>query len=105
VWISPVCVAQLVESPYRTPSARLRQRLRGAGRRHSLPFDAAEQAPSRAEDEYARAKATLPARCGTARLMLQIDMGIGDSVWPAPHACAYPTLLDFPADVVSRKRR
>lgn len=51
----------------------------------------------RAEDEYAGTRATLPARCGKARLALQIDMGLGDAVWPAPEKCAYPTLLDFPA--------
>lgn len=51
----------------------------------------------RAEDEYAGTRATLPARCGKARLVLQIDMGVGDAVWPAPEPCAYPTLLDFPA--------
>lgn len=51
----------------------------------------------RAEDEYAGTRATLPARCGKARLMLQIDMGLADAVWPAPRACVYPTLLDFPA--------
>ncbi|MBI3767527.1 MAG: nucleotidyl transferase AbiEii/AbiGii toxin family protein [Deltaproteobacteria bacterium] len=50
----------------------------------------------RAEDEYAGTRVTLPARCGTARLNLQIDMGFGDSVWPAPRCCAYPALLDFP---------
>ena len=38
----------------------------------------------RAEDEYAGTRATLPARCGRARLMLQIDMGLADAVWPAP---------------------
>ncbi len=51
----------------------------------------------RPEDEYAGTRATLPARCGTARLMLQVDMGLGDAVWPAPKVCAYPTLLDLPA--------
>jgi len=51
----------------------------------------------RAEDEYAGTRATLPARSGKARLMLQIDMGLGDTVWPTPQTCAYPTLLDFPA--------
>ena len=50
----------------------------------------------RAEDEYSGTRATLPASCGTARLSLQIDMGLGDSVWPAPRLCAYPALLDFP---------
>lgn len=52
--------------------------------------------PIRAEDEYAGTRTTLPTRCGTARLMLQIDIGVGDRVWPAPLACVYPTLLDFP---------
>jgi predicted nucleotidyltransferase component of viral defense system len=51
----------------------------------------------RAEDEYAGARATLPVRSGKARLTLQIDMGLGDAVWPAAERCAYPTLLDFPA--------
>ena len=50
----------------------------------------------RAEDEYSGSRVTLPARCGTARLKLQIDMGIGDSVWPPSQECAYPALLDFP---------
>lgn len=49
----------------------------------------------RAEDEYAGTRATLRARCGTARLTLQIDMGLGDSVWPAPQPCTYPRLLEF----------
>ena len=51
----------------------------------------------RAEDEYAGTRATLPARCGKARLMLQVDMGLADAVWPAPQTCTFPTLLDFPA--------
>jgi hypothetical protein len=54
----------------------------------------------RAEDEYAGTRASLPARCGSARLVLQIDMGLGDSVWPAPQRCVYPTLLEFPAPEV-----
>jgi hypothetical protein len=54
----------------------------------------------RAEDEYAGTRATLPVRCGTARLNLQIDMGIGDSVWPVPRSCVYPALLDFPSPTV-----
>ncbi|MDE1886712.1 MAG: nucleotidyl transferase AbiEii/AbiGii toxin family protein, partial [Gammaproteobacteria bacterium] len=42
----------------------------------------------RAEDEYAGSRATLLAHCGRARLPLQIDMGLGDAVWPAPMSCA-----------------
>ena len=52
--------------------------------------------PIRAEDEYAGTRVTLLAHCGTARLILQIDMGLGDSVWPAARSCLYPGLLDFP---------
>lgn len=66
----------------------------------SFDAEAAEIEAIRAEDEYAGTRATLPARCGKARLSLQIDMGLGDSVWPAPCSCAYPTLLDFPAPEV-----
>jgi len=51
----------------------------------------------RTEDEYAGTRVTLLARCGKARLKLQIDMGFGDAVWPEPRTCTYPTLLDFPA--------
>lgn len=58
--------------------------------------DAVDIEAIRAEDEYAGTRATLPARCGKARLSLQIDMGLADSVWPAPCWCAYPGLLDFP---------
>jgi hypothetical protein len=54
----------------------------------------------RAEDEYAGTRATLPTRCGKARFNLQIDMGLADSVWPAPQNCVYPALLDFPAPQV-----
>ncbi len=59
--------------------------------------DAVELETIRAEDEYAGARAKLPARCGEARLTLQIDMGLGDAVWPTPLLCAFPTLLEFPA--------
>jgi len=62
----------------------------------SFDTDAIQIEAIRAEDEYAGARAALPARCGTARLSLQIDMGLGDSVWPAPRSCVYPALLDFP---------
>jgi hypothetical protein len=54
----------------------------------------------RAADEYAGIRVKLPARCGTARLNLQIDLGIGDAVWPSVQSSAYPVLLDFPAPTV-----
>jgi len=59
----------------------------------------------RAEDEYAGVRAKLRARCGTARLALQVDLGAGDSVWPAPERCAYPALLQMPApDILTYPR-
>ncbi|MGH7558899.1 MAG: nucleotidyl transferase AbiEii/AbiGii toxin family protein [Gemmatimonadota bacterium] len=54
----------------------------------------------RAEDEFAGTRATLLARCGSARLSLQVDMGLGDAVWPPPQPIVYPSLLDFPAPEV-----
>ncbi len=66
----------------------------------SFDADAVEIEAIRAEDEYAGTRARLPARCGAARLSLQIDMGLGDSVWPAPRSCEYPALLDFPPPTV-----
>lgn len=54
----------------------------------------------RAEDEYAGTRVALSARCGTARLTLQIDMGLGDAVWPPPRPCTYPALLEFPPPTI-----
>lgn len=54
----------------------------------------------RPEDEYAGTRANFEGRCGSARLPLQIDIGLGDAVWPRPRRRGYPTLLDFPAPEV-----
>lgn len=51
----------------------------------------------RADDESAGTRATILASVGKAKLMLQVDMGLGDAVWPPAQACTYPTLLEFPA--------
>jgi hypothetical protein len=63
----------------------------------TFDVDRTEIEAIRAEDEFAGTRATMPARCGKARVTVQIDMGLGDAVWPAPQACTYPTLLDSPA--------
>jgi hypothetical protein len=39
----------------------------------------------------------LEARLDAARLALQVDVGFGDAVTPAPQAIDYPTLLPMPA--------
>jgi hypothetical protein len=68
----------------------------------AVVFDTASMTiePIRTEDEYAGARVTLLARCGTARLTLRIDIGVGDAVWPPARARAYPTLLDFPQPTI-----
>lgn len=50
----------------------------------------------RPEDEYAGTRVTLLARCGSARIPLQVDIGVADALWPQAQPRAYPTLLDFP---------
>lgn len=54
----------------------------------------------RAEDEYAGRRVMLVADCDTARLPLQIDVGVGDATWPAPKLQLYPAILEFPAPLV-----
>jgi Nucleotidyl transferase AbiEii toxin, Type IV TA system len=53
-------------------------------------------APIRPEDAYGGFRVTLQARLGKARLRLQLDVGIGDAVSPAPTWLDYPTLLGLP---------
>ena len=50
------------------------------------------------EDQiYDGVRVTVEARLGSARLLLQIAVGFGDAVVPAPEAAVFPVLLDFPA--------
>lgn len=51
----------------------------------------------REDQEYEGVRLTLNAYLGTARIPLQIDVGFGDAVTPAPVRERFPTLLDFPA--------
>ena len=48
----------------------------------------------RADMQNAGIRVHLPAQCGTARLSLQLDIGVGDAVWPDPVLNSYPSLLD-----------
>ncbi len=52
--------------------------------------------PIRVEDAYGGRRATLEAHVGKARLTVQVDIGIGDAVTPAPEWMEYPGLLDLP---------
>ena len=59
--------------------------------------DAVRVEPIRAEDDYGGWRATIQARVGAARLTVQVDVGIGDAVTPAPEWLDYPGLLDLPS--------
>jgi predicted nucleotidyltransferase component of viral defense system len=50
----------------------------------------------RPEDEYAGTRVTLMARSGSARIPLQVDIGVADALWPPAQSHIYPNLLDFP---------
>ena len=50
----------------------------------------------REEDAYGGRRVTLRGVLGRARLHVQIDVGIGDAVYPAPEVVEYPSMLDLP---------
>jgi predicted nucleotidyltransferase component of viral defense system len=51
----------------------------------------------REEEEYEGVRVHLEARLVAARIKVQIDVGFGDVMTPAPRVEEYPVLLDFPA--------
>jgi predicted nucleotidyltransferase component of viral defense system len=50
----------------------------------------------RPEDVYGGQRVTFVARLGPARLRVQVDVGVGDAVFPEPEWLDYPSLLDLP---------
>jgi hypothetical protein len=56
----------------------------------------------RDEEEYEGVRVLLDARLAEARVPLQIDVGFGDVITPAPMEVEYPTLLEFPAAKFAR---
>jgi predicted nucleotidyltransferase component of viral defense system len=64
-----------------------------------LAFDPAtvKVADIREQQEYQGRRVQVRAQMGKARIALQVDIGFGDAVTPAPELVAYPTLLDLPA--------
>lgn len=53
--------------------------------------------PTRPHDEYAGVRILFDASIGSARLPIQVDIGFGDAVTPAPHEIEYPSLIGMPA--------
>lgn len=50
--------------------------------------------------EYEGVRVRFHARLESAKIPMQIDLGFGDVVTPAPEQIAYPTLLDLPAPIL-----
>lgn len=63
-----------------------------------MTFDAAsiQVAAIRPEDAYGGQRVTLVGKLGNARIRVQVDVGLGDAVVPAPLWLDYPSLLKFP---------
>lgn len=59
----------------------------------------------REDDAYGGRRVTLEATLGAARLKIQVDVGIGDAVTPAPQWLDYPSLLDLPRPRLRAYRR
>lgn len=54
----------------------------------------------RDQDAYGGLRLVLLGALGTARLRVQVDVGIGDAVTPEPQSIEYPSLLDFPPPII-----
>jgi len=63
----------------------------------TFAIDAISAEPIREGDEYQGVRVLITAYLGTARIPLQIDVGFGDAITPAPQTVSYPPLLEFPA--------
>ena len=77
-------------------------------RRQSIEPDGLEFDPDTARGEtimedgdYRGALASFLGHLGKARANMQIDVGFGDTVTPAPVGIAYPVLLEFPVPRLS----
>ncbi len=53
--------------------------------------------PIREEQEYGGQRVRIDVRLGNARIDLQVDVGFGDAITPAPQVVKYPTLIGMPA--------
>ncbi len=51
-------------------------------------------APIREDNVYGGLRLTIPAFIGSARLPVQVDIGFGDAITPAPETVTYATLLN-----------
>ena len=54
----------------------------------------------REDNAYGGIRVRLMGKLGPAEVPVQIDIGIGDAITPAPEKASFPVLLDFPAPQV-----
>ncbi len=54
----------------------------------------------REDQEYEGVRVKIRAQLGTARVQVQIDIGVGDAITPSPIEMVFPTILDFQAPVI-----
>jgi hypothetical protein len=59
--------------------------------------ESVEASPIREEAAYPGTRVVLEARLENARISIQVDIGFGDVVTPAPEEVDFPVLLDFAA--------
>lgn len=67
-----------------------------------IVFDPASFAGNaiREDADYSGVRVTFTGNLGAARIHMQIDIGFGDVVTPAPEKLLYPTILDFPSPML-----
>jgi len=68
-----------------------------------IGFDSASFAGQtiREDADYSRVRVEFVWRLDNARVHMQIDIGFGDVMTPGPEKLTYPTILDFPAPMLS----
>lgn len=71
----------------------------------SFALDSMRAEAIREDAIYDGVRITFSATLGSARLALQVDVGFGDAVEPAPELVDYPTLLESPAPRLRAYRR
>ena len=54
----------------------------------------------REDNAYGGVRVRIMGKLGPAEVPVQVDVGVGDAVTPAPEKATFPALLDFPAPQV-----
>lgn len=63
-------------------------------------FKTVKAAIIKEDQEYEGIRVTFEGKLGRAKIPMQVDIGFGDTVSPAPQQIKFPTLLDFSAPII-----